>query len=300
MVYLKLGLRTRRFGLLVLGGALFACSATQPSEQLVDARRSYAQASTGAAARLVPDRVLSAKQALDRAERAHEDDAGSAEERGLAYLADRQARLALTYAGIAKAEQEKAAAEAAYVATQDQLRKQAEQELQQKANTLAQTQTQLNQAQTQISEQKRALSEAEKKAAAAIASLEKIASIKQGPRGTVITLSGAVLFTTGKTDILPVARERLTQVAEALKSQDTKKKILVEGHTDSIGSEEANLKLSRGRAESVRRYLISRGLNADQIEAIGKGEAEPVADDATPEGRANNRRVEIIIPDPTS
>jgi outer membrane protein OmpA-like peptidoglycan-associated protein len=299
---LKLGMRTwRRVGVIALGGALLsACAAARPSAELVDARRSYGQASTGPASQLVPDRLLTAKQALDLAERAHEDDPGSDEERTLAYIADRQARLASAHAGIAAAQRRTAEAEAAFTAMQEQLRQRAQQELRQKESNLEQAQQQLSQAQNQISAQRRALTEAEQRAAAAIASLEKIASIKQDPRGTIITLSGQVLFATGKSDLLPVARQSLNQVAEALKTQDIKKKIIIEGHTDAVGSDEANMKLSQQRAEAVRKYLVSQGISADRLQAIGKGEKEPIADDATPEGRANNRRVEIIVPDQAS
>ena len=299
---LKLGLRTwRQAGIAALGGALLlGCAAAPPSPELVEARRSYGQASTGQASQLVPDRLLTAKQSLDLAERAHEDDPGSREERTLAYIADRQARLATAHAGVAAAQRRAAEAEAAFTATQEQLRQQAEQQLRQKESNLEQAQQQLNQAQNQISQQRRALTEAEQRAAAAIASLERIASIKQDPRGTIITLSGQVLFATGKSELLPVARQRLNEVAEALKSQDVKKKIIVEGHTDAVGSDESNQRLSQQRAEAVRRYLISQGVSAERLQAVGKGEKEPVADDTSPEGRANNRRVEIIVPDQAS
>jgi outer membrane protein OmpA-like peptidoglycan-associated protein len=80
-----------------------------------------------------------------------------------------------------------------------------------------------------------------------------------------------------------------------LQEQDPNKKIMVEGHTDSIGTEENNRKLSQGRADAVREFLVSRGVEASRISAVGKGESEPVADNKSPEGRANNRRVEIII-----
>jgi outer membrane protein OmpA-like peptidoglycan-associated protein len=288
---LKLGSRAWRGAAMVaLSGALLACASSQPSPELVDARRSYGQASTGAASQLVPDRLLTARQTLDRAERAHEDAPGSDEERTLAYIADRQARLASAYAGIAASQRRMAEADAAYKATQEELRRRAEQEL-------AQKQQNLEQAQQQLSQQRRALTEAEQRAANAITSLEKIATIRQDTRGTIITLSGQVLFVTAKSELLPTARQRLADVASALKTQDPKKKIVVEGHTDAVGSEESNQKLSQQRADSVRKFLISQGITADRVVALGKGEREPIADDATPEGRANNRRVEIVVPD---
>jgi outer membrane protein OmpA-like peptidoglycan-associated protein len=70
---------------------------------------------------------------------------------------------------------------------------------------------------------------------------------------------------------------------------------VVEGHTDSVGSDSKNLDLSQKRADSVREYLVSRGVKSGAISSIGKGESVPVADNKSPEGRANNRRVEIVI-----
>ena len=71
--------------------------------------------------------------------------------------------------------------------------------------------------------------------------------------------------------------------------------LLVEGHTDSQGSDSYNQGLSQRRADAVRDYIVQRGYPADHIQARGKGEANPIADNASPEGRANNRRVEIVI-----
>jgi OOP family OmpA-OmpF porin len=70
---------------------------------------------------------------------------------------------------------------------------------------------------------------------------------------------------------------------------------VVEGHTDSNGNDASNQKLSQDRAESVRAYLVQRGVKSERITAVGKGESTPVATNDTTEGRANNRRVEIIV-----
>jgi outer membrane protein OmpA-like peptidoglycan-associated protein len=72
-------------------------------------------------------------------------------------------------------------------------------------------------------------------------------------------------------------------------------KIRISGHTDHVGSDEANLRLSNDRANSVRDYLVSKGIDALSIEAIGYGESEPVATNDTEEGRQLNRRVEFTI-----
>ena len=71
--------------------------------------------------------------------------------------------------------------------------------------------------------------------------------------------------------------------------------MVVEGHTDSQGSESSNMELSERRAQSVRDYVVSRGVPSDMITAKGVGQHRPVSDNTTAAGRANNRRVEIIV-----
>ena len=137
--------------------------------------------------------------------------------------------------------------------------------------------------------------DAEKREAAAKAELAKVATLNEEARGLVITLSGSVVFASNQSTILPAAQSRLNQVAEALMSTDQHHMLTVEGHTDSRGSDTDNMRLSQRRAESVRSYLISRGYPTDLIEVRGIGEVRPVADNASPEGRSNNRQVEIII-----
>jgi outer membrane protein OmpA-like peptidoglycan-associated protein len=110
----------------------------------------------------------------------------------------------------------------------------------------------------------------------------------------VITLSGSVLFASNKDALLPGAQDRLGMVADALKTQDDRE-IIVEGHTDSQGSADSNQGLSERRARSVATFLISRGVRGDQIRSAGLGLSKPIADNGTAEGRANNRRVEIIV-----
>jgi outer membrane protein OmpA-like peptidoglycan-associated protein len=84
-------------------------------------------------------------------------------------------------------------------------------------------------------------------------------------------------------------------VGLALTRQDAESKITVEGHTDSQGVASYNQDLSQRRAQSVRDYLVSRGIATDRITAQGFGLTRPIADNGSPEGRANNRRVEIIV-----
>jgi OmpA-OmpF porin, OOP family len=119
---------------------------------------------------------------------------------------------------------------------------------------------------------------------------------KQTDRGLVLTL-GDVLFDTGKSTLKPGAVGTVDRLAEFLrKSPD--RAVTIEGHTDSVGTDEYNLALSDARANSVKAALISRGVPPTQVIAMGKGEGMPVASNDNSAGRQQNRRVEIIIANP--
>lgn len=272
----------------VLSCFLAACGSSQPTPELVDARRAYDQARSSNASQLVPDQLLNAKQALDRAEAAHADKPGSEMEKSMAYIAQRKAALAISLAAYAQAEKDVENASQKYTETQGAMLKSATQ-------TVEQSRDALRRNREQLASEHAARVEAEKRAAAAMASLQEIAKVKEESRGMVITLDGSVLFATGKTSLLPIAEEKLQKVAEVLQKQDDSKQITVEGHTDSVGSDEDNMRLSQARADSVRTYLVSQGVPTSRIKAVGRGESMPIADNKTPEGRANNRRVEIIV-----
>jgi len=129
--------------------------------------------------------------------------------------------------------------------------------------------------------------------------LAKSMAVKQEDRGTVITLSGSVLFESGKATLLAGAQEKLSQVAQALKNQ-AEHHFIIEGHTDAVGSSRINDELSKKRAEAVKMYLVSQGVSPELIESRGMGSTKPIADNKSAEGRANNRRVEIVVqPDST-
>ena len=101
-------------------------------------------------------------------------------------------------------------------------------------------------------------------------------------------------FATNKTVILPESEEALSDLADFLR-ENPGVSIRITGHTDAVGSDAANMKLSIGRAKAVRANLITRGIDADRIEYDGKGKTEPIATNDTEEGRAQNRRVEFEI-----
>ncbi len=113
--------------------------------------------------------------------------------------------------------------------------------------------------------------------------------IKIGER---IILEG-VNFETAKTTLLPSARTILDQVASSLSAYPSAE-VAIHGHTDNVGGASYNMKLSLGRADAVKAYLVSKGIAASRISTKGFGFAKPVADNATPEGRAKNRRIEFV------
>ncbi len=258
---------------IIFAGLLFSCSASLPPQELVNARQAYKQASAGQAAQLVPAELHKAQIALDQAEKSFQNDPDSYRTRDLAYVADRKSKLA---EALAASSFENAATEKAkkdYETTQAEIMKNKTEQL-------------------VIS--RKATVDAEKNAADAQAALAKLAEVKEEARGLVITLSGSVLFASNQSTLLPAAQNRLNQVADALLI--TKEKSLtIEGYTDSQGSSSYNMTLSQKRADVVRSYLISRGYPADLIQAQGIGEEQPVSDNSSPEGRANNRRVEIVV-----
>lgn len=148
--------------------------------------------------------------------------------------------------------------------------------------------------QVELEKEKKAREEAEKKAQEAAAELAKSMDVKEDARGIVITLPGNVFFDFGKATLLPNARDSLDRVAETLNTLPGRT-YLIEGHTDNIGKDEDNQLLSQRRANAVKDYLVSKGVDPSKINTVGKGEAQPVATNDNPEGRATNRRVEIVV-----
>ena len=120
------------------------------------------------------------------------------------------------------------------------------------------------------------------------------AEIQRVGEGIAITFDSGLLFGFDSSEIQPDARDNLTQLAASL-NQYPDSDIVIVGHTDSIGNEEYNLGLSNRRSEAAKTYLVSRGIPASRIQAQGRGELEPIADNDLEEGRDQNRRVEVAI-----
>jgi len=264
-------------GLLGIAG----CSTAMPSPELVNARQAYERARTSQAAQAAPDALVSAKTSLDKAEEAFSEDAGSMEERSLAYVSERRSMRAVAEGNERIAKQVKQAADQQYVALQSEMRQDAEKQLEQASGTVAEM------------EQRNAAADS------AIQSLARLAQVKEDPRGIVVTISGGTLFATGSSKIMPAAHERLNEVAKALQQQGQGRSITIEGHTDSRGAEEMNQKLSQERADAVRNYLTKQGVESSLISSQGLGEANPIASNDTSDGRAANRRVEIVVSKPS-
>lgn len=148
--------------------------------------------------------------------------------------------------------------------------------------------------QAAIAQSQKDLQDSEKQTADALAELASLASLREEERGLVLTLSGSILFRSAESTLLSSAQVKLDQVARALNAIK-KRNLIVEGHTDSQGTDAYNRGLSQRRADAVRDYLVQKGYPAEQIQSRGQGEGSPIANNDSAEGRANNRRVEIVI-----
>jgi outer membrane protein OmpA-like peptidoglycan-associated protein len=283
------------FGPAVVIAALAAgCGSKMPSAELVDARAAFARAQSGPASQANPAGLYEARRALNAAERKQEDDANSMEARNLAYIAHRKVLLAEANARSAVAQAQEQQAQQMLQQLQQNRLAQAQQQLGQKEAQLGDIQGRMQGQQQRIEAERQARAQAEARAKEALDRLAGFAAVKQEPRGMVITLPGNVLFEVNKAELKGPARERLNQVADALKNVEGRE-ITIVGHTDSSGPADYNMELSEKRADAVRDHLVSRGIPEDLIKSEGRGEESPIADNESPEGRANNRRVELIV-----
>jgi hypothetical protein len=120
---------------------------------------------------------------------------------------------------------------------------------------------------------------------------------KTTERGMVVTL-GDLLFATGKSDLKGGTANHLGKLSAFL-NQYPERTVIIEGHTDSVGSDDSNFSLSQRRADAVKSYLVREGIASSRIDASGKGENDPIASNDSNTGRQQNRRVEVIIANPT-
>ena len=123
--------------------------------------------------------------------------------------------------------------------------------------------------------------------------LNLILETRDSARGLIVNMSD-VLFDTGKYTLRPGAREKLAKIAGIVLAYPSLK-LEVEGHTDSVGTDEYNMQLSENRANAVRDFLVQQGINTSSIAARGFGKSQPVATNETAAGRQQNRRVELVV-----
>lgn len=252
-------------------------------------------------------RIMAVKQKAEEEARA-EAAAREAKARADAEAESRRradAEAARVQAEAARADAEKARAEAEHMkqeaeaAAQEAARQKAEAE-KAKAEAVAQQQAlaveadKARQAAAQ-SESLRQQAEKEKQELRArlLQQLNSILATRDSARGLIASMSD-VLFRSGSFELLPGARERLAKISGIVLAYPSLH-LQVEGHTDSIGSDEYNQQLSERRAGSVRDYLVQQGISQQAIEAHGFGKTEPIASNDTPEGRQQNRRVELVL-----
>ena len=262
-----------------LTAVLAACaSAPQRNDQLEQARTEVQTLSADPLAQQAASGDLDAARAsLDQADSAMQQKLPPEKVNQLAYLAMRHAEAGEARITEARARQEVARGQQ----DRDRILMQA------REREARNAQTQAAVAQNQAAATRGELADAQKE----LADLKA----KQTDRGLVMTL-GDVLFDTGRATLKPGADRDMDRLAQALRD-NANTRVIIEGHTDSVGGEDYNLALSERRADAVGSALRSRGVPADRFEVKGLGKAFPVATNDTQAGRQQNRRVEIVFSD---
>jgi OmpA-OmpF porin, OOP family len=279
---------TLKTSLLALAGAaLVTACASRPErfEPLEEARAAVQSVSQDTVAQQVAgEQVQEARNALAAADRAFEEGENNEDVAHLAYVAERNAQIANAIADEQRARQQIARGEA----ERNRVLLEARNREIDRATEAARA--------AQASAEARA-AEAEQARAEALAARSELEALqaKQTERGTVITL-GDVLFDSGAATLKPGADLAVDRLARFLEA-NPQVRVLIEGHTDSQGSDAYNEELSQRRAEAVARALSIRNVTPERVHAMGRGEAFPVASNGTPAGRQQNRRVEIVFSD---
>lgn len=250
---------------------LSACATHQgaSSEALDQARQAVSEVEDNpAVVRYAPVALREAQESLQQAERSAQQGKDPAATEHLAYLAQKRAQIAQT----------QARREVLAHSTQniEQQRAQIQLEARERA---------VEQARRETEEARQALEEAQRK----LADLQP----QQTERGLVLTL-GEVLFPFDSADLQAGDQRALDRLAQYLQAHPNHN-ILIEGHTDSVGDEGYNQRLSERRAEAIYRALVQRGVDPARLRAAGLGEDFPIADNSTASGRSQNRRVEVIV-----
>jgi OmpA-OmpF porin, OOP family len=262
---------TYRYSLILVAVAasVAACSSTPTStEELETARAVVPQVEASPRAGVAATEISEARKSLDRANQLAEKHGKAADIQYEATVAARNAQIAneKILTAMARDEVEKGTAERQAVLAEARAREA-----------------------SRNAEQARTAEERAKALEQELADLKG----KKTDRGVVVTL-GDVLFDTGKATLKPGAYNTIDRLATVLK-EDASRKVLIEGHTDNVGSDEYNQGLSERRAAAVQAALFERGVAASQISTVGKGETTPVASNDNAAGRQQNRRVELVF-----
>lgn len=256
--------------LLIPAGLFIGGCASKPetTRALEEARAAYAQVQANPNVQANAEVAsYEASQALRQAENAQD----TKTQEQLAYIAQRKAEKAIAIAEGTAADKQL-----------QQLTKDREKYL-------------LSERQMEINKAKREAEAAQMRSRQMEAELAELQA-KQTERGVVLTL-GNVLFATDKAVLLPGAMQTMDKLAEFLQ-KNPDRKVMIEGHTDNVGSDQYNVFLSQRRADAVKKALMDRGIPADRIVTKGYGKTYPVAGNNTAAGRQQNRRVEVVVLNP--
>jgi outer membrane protein OmpA-like peptidoglycan-associated protein len=283
----------------IIAGLATAC-APPPSQMmnpaLEQARAEYTAAKNDTmVVAKAPVALKKAEEALSLSERSWQKKAPTVIVEHQAYLAQKQARIAHQTAVLKSSEEMIAGARLGRQEIQLEAR---DREAKQAAMEAAAAKTQTKIATMEAEAAKTQAKLTQEAAQAHIAKLTKQLNdlqAEQTKRGMVLTLKD-VLFDVGKSDLKPGTHHVIDQLAAFL-VEYPERKVLIEGHTDNVGSESSNQDLSQRRAEAVRQALMFKGVASERISARGYGESYPVATNDTNEGRQQNRRVEVIFSD---
>lgn len=284
--------------LLLAFAALGACSTMPESVSELQNARQLVESldAQPMAEQVASDELEAAKNALARAEQAFDDGRDIDLVRHEAYLASRHAQIGQEQIAEAEARQAMERSEE----QRQQIQLQARELEARRATAEARLATAEAQSYAQEADRYAAaarelakdLQEAEKELKSLESEIENIKAEKT-ERGLVLTLTD-VLFDTGEAELKPGAEKAIDYLADFL-DENQERMLLIEGHTDSRGSDELNRELSKRRADAVMQALVAKGVNADRLKTEGHGEAYPVASNETMAGRQQNRRVEIVI-----
>ena len=277
---------------LLTAGLLAACASRAPLPALEQARSTVERTTTNpAVGRYAQLELREARDALARADQAWNKDHDETETKHLAYLAERRAEIA---SNAARARELDVQVQSSGSET-NRLRLQARTTEAEQATQRAQmAQQQAMGAEQRAKQQQQAAMSAQDRVRALEGELRDLEA-QQTERGLLVTL-GDVLFAFDKAELSAQAGPRMDKLASFLK-QFPERKVLIEGFTDSVGNDGYNRSLSERRAQAAGDALVQRGVDRARISARGFGKSHPVASNGSPEGRAMNRRVEIVIAD---